>query len=79
MNFLENFSEVTAALMAPGRYPGSSGTRNLHDNLSDLKAQVAASQKVQLMVCKRKGIDNCCIYTISSQTEYYAFLITSKI
>ncbi|XP_060073815.1 5-oxoprolinase-like [Ylistrum balloti] len=37
--------EVTAALMEPGRYPGSSGTRNLHDNLSDLKAQVAANQK----------------------------------
>lgn len=26
-------------------YPGSSGTRNLHDNLSDLRAQVAANQK----------------------------------
>lgn len=31
--------------MAPGRIPGSSGTRNLHDNLSDLRAQVAANQK----------------------------------
>ncbi|XP_048338304.1 5-oxoprolinase-like, partial [Sphaerodactylus townsendi] len=37
--------EVTEALMAPGRIPGSSGTRNLHDNLSDLRAQVAANQK----------------------------------
>lgn len=37
--------EVTAALNEPGQYPGSSGTRNLHDNLSDLKAQVAANQK----------------------------------
>ncbi|XP_042319482.1 5-oxoprolinase [Sceloporus undulatus] len=36
---------VTEALMAPGRIPGSSGTRNLHDNLSDLRAQVAANQK----------------------------------
>ncbi|KAL3859675.1 hypothetical protein ACJMK2_009883 [Sinanodonta woodiana] len=36
---------VTEALMAPGLYPGSSGTRNLQDNLSDLKAQVAANQK----------------------------------
>ncbi|XP_062987330.1 5-oxoprolinase [Elgaria multicarinata webbii] len=36
---------VTEALMAPGRLPGSSGTRNLHDNLSDLRAQVAANQK----------------------------------
>lgn len=34
--------------MAPGKYPGSSGTRNLHDNLSDLRAQVAANQKVHV-------------------------------
>ena len=37
---------VTELLMAPGQYPGSSGTRNLHDNLSDLRAQVAANEKV---------------------------------
>ncbi|XP_071510031.1 5-oxoprolinase-like [Diadema antillarum] len=36
---------VTAELMKPAQYPGSSGTRNLHDNLSDLQAQVAANQK----------------------------------
>lgn len=36
--------------MAPGLIPGSSGTRNLHDNLSDLRAQVAANQKgIQLV------------------------------
>ena len=38
--------EVTAELMAPGKYPGCSGTRNLHDNLADLRAQVAANQRV---------------------------------
>ncbi|KAK0174591.1 hypothetical protein PV327_010349 [Microctonus hyperodae] len=38
--------EVTEALMAPGKIPGSSGTRNLSDNLSDLKAQIAANHKV---------------------------------
>ena len=32
--------------MDPSKYPGCSGTRNLHDNLSDLKAQVAANHKV---------------------------------
>ena len=32
--------------MAPGKLPGNSGTRNLHDNLSDLRAQVAANRKV---------------------------------
>lgn len=36
--------------MAPGKYPGSSGTRNLHDNLSDLRAQVAANQKVSIHI-----------------------------
>ncbi|KAM4028675.1 5-oxoprolinase, partial [Anomaloglossus baeobatrachus] len=41
---------VTEALMAPGLIPGSSGSRNLHDNLSDLRAQVAANQKgIQLV------------------------------
>ncbi|XP_075226295.1 5-oxoprolinase [Lycorma delicatula] len=37
--------ELTEALMAPGKIPGSSGTRNLKDNISDLKAQIAANQK----------------------------------
>ncbi|XP_063777232.1 5-oxoprolinase isoform X1 [Pseudophryne corroboree] len=41
---------VTESLMAPGLIPGSSGTRNLHDNISDLRAQVAANQKgIQLV------------------------------
>ncbi|XP_078086332.1 5-oxoprolinase isoform X2 [Mustelus asterias] len=41
---------VTEALMAPAQIPGSSGTRNLHDNLSDLRAQVAANQRgIQLV------------------------------
>ncbi|XP_062859373.1 5-oxoprolinase [Trichomycterus rosablanca] len=41
---------VTEALLAPGRYPGCSGTRNLHDNLSDLRAQVAANQRGSQLV-----------------------------
>jgi 5-oxoprolinase (ATP-hydrolysing) len=32
-------------LMAPAKLPGCSGSRNLHDNISDLRAQVAANQK----------------------------------
>ena len=31
---------VTEILMEPGKYPGNSGSRNLPDNISDLKAQV---------------------------------------
>lgn len=38
--------ELTAELMKPGLLPGSSGTRNLRDNLADLKAQIAANHKV---------------------------------
>ncbi|XP_030612473.1 5-oxoprolinase isoform X2 [Archocentrus centrarchus] len=41
---------VTEALMAPAQYPGCSGTRNLHDNLSDLRAQVAANQRGSQLV-----------------------------
>uniref|UniRef100_A0A3Q1IL25 5-oxoprolinase, ATP-hydrolysing n=1 Tax=Anabas testudineus TaxID=64144 RepID=A0A3Q1IL25_ANATE len=41
---------LTEALMAPAQYPGSSGTRNLHDNLSDLRAQVAANQRGSQLV-----------------------------
>lgn len=43
-------SAVTEALMAPAQYPDSSGTRNLHDNLSDLRAQVAANQRGSQLV-----------------------------
>ncbi|KAM9774573.1 5-oxoprolinase [Syngnathus typhle] len=41
---------VTEALMAPAQYPESSGTRNLHDNLSDLRAQVAANRRGSQLV-----------------------------
>ncbi|KAH9515670.1 hypothetical protein Btru_011694 [Bulinus truncatus] len=37
--------EVIQALNDPAKYPGSSSSRNLHDNLSDLKAQVAANHR----------------------------------
>ncbi|OQV21451.1 5-oxoprolinase [Hypsibius exemplaris] len=37
--------DLVAALMAPSKLPGCSGTRNLNDNLSDLHAQIAANQK----------------------------------
>lgn len=47
-----NFNEkqLTEELMKPGNEPDCSGTRNLADNLSDLKAQVAANQRgIQLV------------------------------
>lgn len=36
--------------MAPGKIPGSSGTRNLANNISDIKAQIAANQKGSQLV-----------------------------
>ncbi|KAL5249625.1 hypothetical protein ACHWQZ_G018478 [Mnemiopsis leidyi] len=41
---------VTEILMEPGKYPGNSGTRNLADNISDLKAQVAANHRGVLLI-----------------------------
>lgn len=41
-----NEEEMTRLLLVePAQYPGSSGTRKLADNISDLKAQIAANQK----------------------------------
>jgi 5-oxoprolinase (ATP-hydrolysing) len=37
-------SELIQAFEAPGQHPGCSGSRGLQDNLSDLKAQIAANQ-----------------------------------
>lgn len=47
-------TEVIRALNEPALvdFPGASGTRNLHDNLSDLRAQVAANQKGISLVCE---------------------------
>ena len=40
--------EVIKLLTAPGELPGCSGSRNLKNNISDLRAQVAANQKVSV-------------------------------
>ncbi|KAJ3545497.1 hypothetical protein NM208_g2479 [Fusarium decemcellulare] len=36
---------IVEILLAPGKYPGCNGSKRLGDNLSDLKAQVAANHK----------------------------------
>ena len=36
---------IKALVEEPAKHPGCAGTRCLQDNLSDLKAQVAANQK----------------------------------
>lgn len=44
-----HYKGLKELLMAPAKFPGCSGSRNLHDNISDLRAQVAANQKVCLL------------------------------
>lgn len=49
-NGLFKEEDITKALTTPTGAKGATGTRNLADNLSDLKAQVAANQKgIQLV------------------------------
>jgi len=40
--------ELIDVLMAPRKLPGNWGARNISNNISDLKAQIAANQKVSL-------------------------------
>uniref|UniRef100_A0A158R5F5 5-oxoprolinase n=1 Tax=Syphacia muris TaxID=451379 RepID=A0A158R5F5_9BILA len=44
--------ELIKLLNAPASVPGCSGSRNLSDNLSDLRAQIAANQKGIKLVCE---------------------------
>ena len=41
---------ITKLLMASSKCLGCSGTRHLHNSISDLRAQVAANQKVLLVL-----------------------------
>ncbi|KAE8146980.1 Hydantoinase B/oxoprolinase-domain-containing protein [Aspergillus avenaceus] len=41
---------ITEILLSPGRYPGCTGSRHIADNISDLKAQVAANHKGMALV-----------------------------
>lgn len=59
---------VTAELMAPGQHPGCSGTRNLADNISDLKAQIAANNKGIYLI--RNLIDEYGLPVVQAYMEY---------
>ncbi|KAL3462736.1 Hydantoinase B/oxoprolinase-domain-containing protein [Aspergillus heterothallicus] len=41
---------ITDILLSPGDYPGCTGSRHIQDNISDLKAQVAANHKGMVLV-----------------------------
>ncbi|PWY86783.1 5-oxoprolinase [Aspergillus heteromorphus CBS 117.55] len=49
---MERFDEegITEILLRPGQYPGCTGSRHISDNISDLKAQVAANNKGMSLV-----------------------------
>lgn len=66
-------SAVTDALMAPAQYPECSGTRNLHDNLSDLRAQVAANQRGSHLVGEL--IDSYGLAVVQAYMGYIQVLI----
>ncbi|KAI9183555.1 hypothetical protein H9P43_004473 [Blastocladiella emersonii ATCC 22665] len=59
---------ITELLMAPGKYPGCSGSRNLADNLSDLRAQVAANHR-GITLCKQL-IAECGLRTVHAYMEF---------
>ncbi|XP_071448499.1 5-oxoprolinase [Hetaerina americana] len=50
--FMEKELIEALTTVPQGAPPGCSGTRNLHDNLSDLRAQIAANQKGIYLVCE---------------------------
>ena len=54
-------------LLKPAEYPGCSGSRNIQDNISDLKAQVAANHKVGdlLSVKNEKGLSRETITSVA--------------
>ena len=53
---------ISELLQAPGKKPGNHGTRNLSDNLSDLRAQVAANVKGAALMHELVGILFTTIY-----------------
>lgn len=47
-----NETELISHLMSPAKYPGCSATRCLKDNVSDLRAQIAANQRGATLIGK---------------------------
>lgn len=62
--------------MAPAQYPDCSGTRNLHDNLSDLRAQVAANQRGSQLVGEL--IDSYSLAVVQAYMGYIQVATKSK-
>eukprot|EP00111_Clytia_hemisphaerica_P019120 TCONS_00056456-protein len=59
---------LTEALMLPGETPGCTGTRNLQDNISDLKAQIAANNKGIRLI--RNLIDEYSLEVVQAYMSY---------
>lgn len=62
---------ITELLVAPGKLAGNYGARSISDNISDLKAQVAANQKgANLMheLVNEYSLEVVCAYMTHIQT-----------
>lgn len=71
-----NEAEVSRLLLVdPAQYPGCSGTRKLSDNISDLKAQIAANQRGITLI--RSLIDEFGLDTV--HRYMYAIQTTAEI
>lgn len=66
----DRFNEqgITTLLQEPAKYPNSSGTRKLSDNLSDLRAQVAANQRGIVLV--NELIHECSLDVVLAYMEF---------
>uniref|UniRef100_A0A1I7YL10 5-oxoprolinase n=1 Tax=Steinernema glaseri TaxID=37863 RepID=A0A1I7YL10_9BILA len=76
--------ELTDLLMAPAKYPGCTGTRNLSDNLSDLRAQIAANQKgitlvTELIECYGLEVVQAYMAHIQSNAEVAVHQLLRKV
>jgi len=67
---------ISALLTAPGLLEGNCGTRNLSDNISDLKAQVAANQKGALLMHELVTTSHLSIYLPTYLPTYPTYLPT---
>ena len=59
---------ITEILNAPGKLEGNSGTRNLRDNLSDLRAQVAANNSGIVLLSQL--VNECGLATVQAYMKY---------
>jgi 5-oxoprolinase (ATP-hydrolysing) len=66
---------IVALLTAPGQLLGNAGARKLSDNLSDLKAQVAANQKGAALMKDLVWFTNEYCDNIQTYNLFYIYIL----